>query len=168
MSDLFRRLRRLIGDADSETWDDADLEDALQGHALLLPGVGLDWTPATDGTNGVVYHAPYGNFGAAVLRSANGQTLTATSFDLGRGVWHFDTAPGQTVYLTGTSYDLSGAAADLLETELATLRRKFDTTDASGATMKRNQEFTSTEALIKRYRAKQRVVSISSVRSDVG
>ena len=74
------------------------------------------------------------------------------------------------VYTDGlgvVNYDLYGAAADLLEAEQVKFSLRFDVTDASGASMKRSQTYTARADLIKKYRAQQRAVSVSSVRSDV-
>ena len=101
-----RRVRRLIGDAGAETWQDDEIAESLLDH-VYSDGLGV------------------------------------------------------------VNYDLFGAAADLLENEAATVKRKFDVTDAGGASMKRSQMGAAMLEIAKTYRAKARVVSVGSVRSDV-
>lgn len=105
--------------------------------------------------------------------------LTPTASDLIVGHWSFEatslaqlfangTFPDQypPVWATGKTYDLNGAAADLLEFWAATLTGKYDIT-VDGQTLRRSQLMQAKFALATQYRRKARPRIVQMVRRDV-
>lgn len=126
MSWLVERLRGLVNDADASLWTAERLQDALDEHETPLDFVPLRYAADHVG-GGVRYHrATFGgwaNFEGAesgtiywrVTDSAGAEVgTTAYTPDYRRGEVRFaaDTG-GSALYLTGRSYDLYAAAADL-------------------------------------------------------
>ena len=133
MSNLITELRGLTeaGTADysitsSTFWSDDQLQDVMDLHRKDLRFTML--TPYPDHTSGgsllyYEYHSQYDFFeattgGTAILylQDSTGATLGTALWgaDYRRGVFTFvNTTNGTSVYLTGRSYDINAAAADV-------------------------------------------------------
>ncbi|MDP9350797.1 MAG: hypothetical protein M3P51_04560, partial [Chloroflexota bacterium] len=92
-------------------------------------------------------------------------TLTPSTSDYQEGRWTFATSTSPSVYLVGKTYDIYGAAADLLEQWAARLARRYDISD-SNSSYKRSQPAERLESLARTYRQQQRVRVVSMSRSD--
>lgn len=171
LSSLIRRVRRMIGDKDGDTWEDADVQDALDANQTAQRYAPLiaEETRTPGGWAYLTFFAPDSlrNWEAdVVVIDGNYGALTPTVADLINGRWTFAAQPALPVYATGATYDLYGTAADLLEAEAASVKRRFDMTDASGAGAKRSQMVDHMLTLAAGYRAKQPMQSGASTRSD--
>ena len=164
----------MVGDKSSTTWsDDLDLQDALDANQVVHRYTPLISSP-TRTPGGYIYKDFYSDGVSnwetdTVLSSANYTDLTsmATLSDLIVGHWGFPTQPGLPVYATGKTYDLFGAAADLLESEAAGNRKKVDVSETGGASIKRSQAVEHMMTLAAQYRSKQSPRRGSMIRSDV-
>lgn len=123
-----------------------------------------------------VFHSQYGDFEATsggtavfVVRQATG-TVDGTadwSADYTRGVVTFtQNQAGTAHYLTGRSYDLYGAAADLLDDAARYEKLSFDIRTDNDS-LARSQKVTLLTQLAADYRAKQRPKSITVRRGDL-
>ncbi|NOZ27968.1 MAG: hypothetical protein GXP39_07950 [Chloroflexi bacterium] len=169
MADLITRLRRLINDSGtSQTWTDDELQDFLDARRLDVRRARL--RPETTWAAGTVtytdYYADYGDWESdAVLEDADGDDLTPSSSDWLTGHWTFaDQDPP--VFITGKSYDLYAAAADVLEAWAAKVALEFDF-DADGGRFRRSQKREALLELAKRYRRRSRPQVAVMVRNDV-
>jgi hypothetical protein len=171
MAALITRVRTLIGDADESQFTDDQVEDFLDDHRrdeFYRP-----LSPVSTVSGGVTvylrYEAGVGHWETdAALVDGDYEALTPDTSDYIRGVWTFAASTPGPVYLTGSRYDLYGAAADALRAWLATLKLQFDFT-ADGATFHANQQVKTLEQMIARYDA-QAETAISAgtmVRGDV-
>lgn len=123
-----------------------------------------------------VFHSQYGDFeqtdgGTAVfvVKQATGTTDGSAdwSADYTRGVVTFtQNQRGTAHYLTGRSYDLYGAAADLLDDMARYEKLSFDIRTDNDS-LARSQKVTMLTKLADDYRTKQRPKSIIMRRSDL-
>jgi hypothetical protein len=136
MSDLLTRLRRLIGDqAVTPVWDDQSLQDAFdvyqvihsfertQPQATILPGGKRKYFDYySDGS--------VGNWeNDESLTDATFNPLTPLAADRINGHWSFDktgNSIGLVVWLSGKTYDIYGAAADVCRQWAAQVKLEFD------------------------------------------
>jgi hypothetical protein len=79
--------------------------------------------------------------------------------------WVFATTTLPPVYLTGKTYDIYRAAADLLERQAARYVLNFDFTSDSQS-FRRSQAADALQKLARTYRMKQRAHMITAVRTD--
>ena len=105
---------------DRQIWDDDDLQDALDNHRRETRYARLREIETIQ-PNGSVQFL---NYAAGVGQWEKGASLTDASFnilttgiteDLLTGRWTFDAMPNRPVKVTGWYYDLSGAAAEIVE-----------------------------------------------------
>lgn len=169
MADLIARVRLLIRDPAGATaaCSDDEIQDALDRYRREVYGQEL--MAVAENVAGVLtytaYHAPYGGWeGSPVLRDAAGAVLTPATSDLVNGVWTF-AAQAPPVMLTGRSFDLYAAAADLLELRATVAAPSFDFT-ADGATYYRSQTGAAFLVLARQYRARARPQTMPQIRSD--
>lgn len=132
MADLITRLRVLVGDpaGASEAFSDDALQDALDERRTDVVEAQLRYRPSFDETTLVTFHdffAPWRNWeDSVVLRGPTGAVLTPDTSDLVAGHWTFTAGQASPVWITGSSFDLFGAAAAVCETWAATTAREFD------------------------------------------
>lgn len=170
MQNLINLVRDLIGDA-AETdsvFSDDQIERSLDAHCqshFYLPlapvpaivngnEVQLEWS-ANDGyweSDAKLYDASYNQ-----INPVTGDYLT--------GRWAFATSQNGVV-IFGKTYDVYGAAADLLETWASLTATEFDFS-ADGGDFKRSQKSKALLELATEYRKKQRVKQVKQVRNDV-
>lgn len=171
MAELITQVRTLIGDPAGvdQAVTDQEIQNVMDTHrweVRYMPLKGLKSYEA----GAVVYktwEAPFGHWeGDAALADTQYSGLTASAADLISGRWTFEDSQ-TAVYLTGWSYDLFGAGADLLEVMAAKVSMEFDYT-ADGATRHRSQKAEAYRKLAAEYRKKQQVRFIPQVREDLG
>lgn len=100
-------------------WDDNEIQKVIDRHRIDFTHV--DMLPVQSYSSGTVvyleYRAPYQNIesGTAVFKIENVDgTISGYTMDYVRGVATFSTDQGGTAYyVTGRTYDLYGAAADI-------------------------------------------------------
>jgi hypothetical protein len=166
----------MIGDPTNSTWpDDQTLQDVLDDdHQSVWRNLPLQMTE-TRAAGTIKFQDFYsvsragGNWESdAVLVDAGYQVIDSSKYvaDFTVGHWAFTDQPAYPVYITGKTFDLNGAAADLLEREAASQRKKFDTAETGGASAKRSQIVSNILTLASKYRAKQRPKTSKPVRSD--
>lgn len=173
MKDLIRRLRRLVSDSpgESQTWDDDDLQDALDNHRREVR-YGRLREIETISPNGTV---TYLNFSADVGNWEETAVLTDSSFnvlstsitpDLLTGRWTFTTQPNWPVLVTGWYYDLYGAAAEIVEAWISKEKCAIDVS-IDGQTIRRSQRLDHLERMLKQFRAQMWADSMCLQQSDV-
>jgi hypothetical protein len=174
MKKIISRLERLLQPSAGGPWDADAMQDALDEHRTLIRYQCLI-AVASFLPGGAVQYKEFiappdmTNFEeGATLVDGQYNPLTPTESDLITGRWLFATDQRTDVMVSGAIYDLHGAAADLLEQEVASLRRRaFEVTDGSGATAKRQEMIENIVSLIAAYRKRQRPTSARMGRSDV-
>jgi hypothetical protein len=173
MTGLIARTRVLIGDPSgaSQQFSDDQIEQILDGrrmeyrYLILLPLVTL----TNAATTYLAYQAPEGltDWETDVVVSSNTfATLTPASSDYINGRFTFATDTRPPVYLTGKTYDLYGAAADLLEAWAATGAGAYDFTTGR-QTFNRSQIGQNRATLARQYRGRARTVQASVRRTDI-
>lgn len=171
MTDLVSRVRAMIHDpaGDSAALDDDTIQEALDARRIDVIGLPLYAAPELIDGEFVwrSYGAPYKDWESdAVLRDGEGDELSPSSSDLQTGRWTFADGQDPPVYLTGQSYDLYGASADLLDMRCAMTAEAFDFS-ADGSRFDRSQVNKAWTNLAGQYRARSRPVSGVQVRSDI-
>jgi hypothetical protein len=170
MADLITRLRRLIYDppGPAQTWTDDELQDFLDArrwevrHARLRPE--STWESGT--VTYTDYYADVGDWESdALLEDAGGNNLLPASSNFLVGYWTFPNQPPP-VFITGKTYDLAAAAADVLEAWAARVSLEFDFS-ADGASFRRSQKREALLALANQYRMRMRPQVSIMVREDL-
>lgn len=174
MTEIIDLVERLIDD-ESNAYHSADeVQDALdqnrvEGRYLKLEAIP---TRASGGTvTYVTFEAPanwnYWEDDASLL-DYNYDALSPATEDWFTGRWTFSTEPTRPVYILGWSYDIYGAAADLLEVRGSMLAEEYDSFSVF------NGSFSSSVAkrrgpleLAKKYRAMMRTTVADVYRTDV-
>jgi hypothetical protein len=160
MTALIARLRRLIGDpaGASQTWQDEDLQDALDRHrrearyAYLRP---VESIAQGGAISYLTYVADMPDWeGLPALADGNYAALTAATEDLLTGRWTFAAEPQRPVRITGWYYDVHGAAVEILEAWIAKLKGSIDLS-VDGLSLKRSQKVEHLETLLDRCSARQ-------------
>jgi hypothetical protein len=176
MAELIDRTRGLIGDVAgaSQVFSDQNLQDALDRRRADVRYLELECgeTIAVGGaTTYLDYYAPDGLTdweGDGVLQyGGTWASVTPASSDWLAGHWTFSASQQPPVYLTGKTYDVYAAAADLLERWAATLKLEFDF-EEDGQRFKRSQKPAGVLALAAQYRAQARPIMGSLARGDLG
>lgn len=140
MVPLIARLRVMVGDPVSaaQTFADDDIEAALDARRTDVVEACLRTHPSFGSGNTTVfvdYFAPRRDWeDSVVLYDVGGNVLIPTTEDLIAGHWTFAGGQAQPVFITGSFYDVFGAAASLLEAWAATSAREFDFTMNAGPT----------------------------------
>ena len=170
MAALIARLRLLVNDpvGASQIWSDDQLQDWLDGQRTDVVRAALYYNWAiVAGANAVLnYFAETGDWESdAALSDVEGTTLTPGAVNLLTGRWTFAAHQAPPVYLTGQTYDLYAAAADVLEARAGQLAGAYDFT-ADGATYHRSQQAAGLLALARQYRGRSRPRMIQMVRDD--
>ena len=149
MTNLIYRLRRIVDDANATVWTDDDVQDSLDAHQQRVWREPLEYElTRTSGTTYVwkEYRSRWGNFeqgGTAYFKvedSAGSARGTADySVDYLNGVITMTADQlGTALYLTGYTYDLNGAAADLWR-ERATKVTSYYDVSTDGHNLSRSQ-----------------------------
>jgi hypothetical protein len=169
---IVTKIRELINDNDWVTWTDEQIEATSDrrrvraNYSQLVP----EPTKAPSGTTYLAFVAQFGDWETdSQLYDGMYAPDTADTADYAGGRWTFTTEPEYPMYLVGWSHDVYGAAADLLEMELAKHGREFDFS-ADGGSYSRSQSYANLRALANQYRNMSRtggVKFVEQVRGDV-
>lgn len=163
-------------------WSNDQIGAVLDKYRLDFSADRLTPLPETNSGGTVVYYVHQAHFtnlestagGTAVLYVYDGTgarvgTANYTiDYNAGRVTFNANTG-GEAYYLTGRSYDLYAAAADIWEMKAAHVAERFDFT-ADGASFKASQLITQYTAQAQRCRAKSRTGGVTTgtlYRSDV-
>jgi len=153
MGALITRTRELIGDPSALglTLEDYQVQDALDQRRWDVRYQELE--PAeTIGPGGTVtwthFYADRGDWeDSVVLQSSDWATVTPDTADLLRGLWTFTAGLNRDVFLTGASYDIHAAAADLCELILAEVYKCAFDFSVEGTAVQRSQKIMWLEKL---------------------
>lgn len=171
---LLARLTQLIGDDASDPEFSADkLQTFIDTYRMKHHQAHLQPIPTTAEGGAVLYY----EFRAGISDWESAATLYDNQFaeidsadytqDDQAGTWTFTVGLSTPlVYVTGSTYDLHGAAADALEAWAAKLSRKADMSDGD-LRLSRSQMAKSLRENARQFRARQRVGSARMVRTDV-
>ncbi len=174
MQALITRVYRMIGDDTSDPEFSGDeVQTALDRYKTLHRFEQLRAVP--DMTGGTV---TFSEFCAPCPDWETGATLYDNTYaaidsadfteDAQAAIWTFDTAVEvPIIFASGQSYDLYGAAADLLESWASKHARKADMSDGSQS-LKRSQMAEGLRKSAADMRRQMRPVSVRMSRSDVG
>lgn len=173
MTTLIARLRRLIGDpaGASQTWQDEDLQDALDAHRREARYARLREVETIDSGGTVVYRtfsADIGDWeGSPELVDSSFNVLASDSYteDLLTGRWVFTAAPNRPVMISGWHYDIHGAAVEIIEAWIAKLKGSIDLS-VDGLSLKRSQKVDHLETLLKRCASQQWADSGAILQAD--
>ena len=175
MAALIYRTRLLINDPNPApsgatlAFPDQDVQDALDATRLdIFNG---STTPRPTFVTGTIqyldYFADYGDWeDDLVLKQYLTIVVTPSLSENIVGHWQFAASTLPEVYITGKTYDVYRAAADLLE-RLASRWMLAYSFSADGQSFRREQAFAMIEKRINTLRAKQRAGSLALVRSDI-
>lgn len=162
LADLITRLRLLVNDpaGGTQAFTDDQLEDVLDARRADVRHLELDAAETRDPGAGVTYldyHARVGDWESdAVLEDATGAALVPATSDYLVGHWTFAASQTPPVYLTGKTFDLYAAAADLLEMWAAKLALSGFDFSADGATYHLSQRQAALERQAALYRTRAR------------
>jgi hypothetical protein len=173
-SALVGRLRDLIGDpagpaCGTPTWSNDQLQTALDNHrsdVRYLELVGAETIQPGGAVVYLDYYASRGDWESGVaLTDSQGYPITPETSDLQTGHWTFaaDTLPP--AYLTGQSFDLYGAAVEILQKWLAKVKLDFTFSPGSGQYV-RSQKFQMISQLIEQYQAMRAPTLLLMERGD--
>ncbi len=170
MADLIDRVRTLIRDpaGAAQVFSYGEIQDVLDRHRIDVERLELDSEQKIVSGELVWgdYYAPYGDWeDDPVLRDSAGDELTPAASDLQTGRWTI-TDQRPPVYLEGRSYDLYGAAADLLEQRAVIAAPGFDF-QADGARFDRSQVTQAYLTLAQQYRGRARIKRSRLQRDDI-
>jgi hypothetical protein len=173
MSELLRRLRRLIQDpaGTEQVWEDDDLQDALDNHRREARYARLSEQPTILPNGSVqylIFVAGIGDWeqGAELTDASFNVLTTGITTDLLTGRWTFATAPNRPVRVTGFHYDLHGAAAEILEAWIAREKCAVDTV-IDGLAIKRSQRIEHLQTMLAQGRRRMWVESAAVIQMDV-
>jgi len=174
MSNLLTRTRRMVDDTGTAVWTDDQLQDILDEHRLFVHREPLERIKRlTSGTSHVytTFRSRYDNFeevtsGTAVFQvedSAGSQKGTANwSANYINGVVEFTAdQEGTSIYLTGYSYDLAGAAAQAWRERMAKVSSYYDF-QADGHRLSRTQWFDHCQRMAAYYDQQARPITVRS------
>lgn len=114
----------------TSTFTDQDIQDALDARRTDVVEAQLRTRPSFTQTSLVIfadYFAPRRFWeDSVVLKDHRGAVLTPDTADLTAGHWTFTAGQALPVYITGSFYDLYGAAQAICEEWAAIVARDFD------------------------------------------
>lgn len=172
MAALITRTRELINDLDEEAliWTDDQIQNVLDAgridYRYLLLKPEPSYTANT--LQYLDYYAPLGDWETDYTFSqwyTTAVTPSASEPIAGHFTFAENTLPP--VYISGKSYDLYRAAADLLERQAAQWLMAYSMT-ANGQNLQRSQVAQAMQTLARQYRGQQRARSVRMKRSDCG
>jgi len=158
MTALITLLRTLINDANAstQTFTDDELEDMLDAHCQRYDQAEMIPVETINATTLEYEYLAYGMRvgyweGSPVIQDADLATLTPSASDLIRGRWTLTTSQDPPCYITGTAYDIYGAAADAIETMAAKRMLGYDDLN-SRFSRPRSQDIAAMHRVAERYR----------------
>jgi hypothetical protein len=158
MATLITHLRLLINDANSTTqqFTDDELEDLLDNRCQKVDQVEMIPVETINATTLQLEYLAYRMLtpfweGSPVLQDSDLATITPSASDLLRGRWTLSADTDPPCYITGTVYDIYGAAADALEALAAKRMLGYDDL-ASRFSRPRSQDIEAIHRQAERYR----------------
>ena len=175
MATLIDAVEKLLNDSSNATWSADQVQTGLDKNRT-------DWRQAEMGTvakytsTGTSYLEWYlgpslqDRVGAwedlPILYGASYSTATPTTYDYVTGLFTFAASQSPPLYISGQTYDLYGAAADLLYDKLASVAPNYDFS-AAGQSFSASQEFTMWQSLYNAYqRQRKQLKTARFVRTD--
>ena len=171
MATLITKVRLLINDpaGGSQIFADNDIQDVLDYSRQDMYNLQLIDRPTfvTGTVQWLDYFAKLGDWeDDLVLKQYLYNVVTPATSEPIAGHWHFSATTLPPVYLTGKTYDVYRAAADLLEMWASRVSLNFDfTTD--GQSFRRSQAHQQLLDTALHYRMRQRSRSVAMTRSDL-
>lgn len=171
MAALIARVRLLINDpaGTSQVFADQDIQDILDASRADVKNGVMVPKPTFVGSQiqFLDYYTKLGDWedDLVIKQYLINQVTPATSEPIA-GHWTFSTTTLPPLYISGKTYDLYRAAADLLERQAAMWVLRY-TVNVDGQSLQRGQVTTALQNLAKTYRMKQRAGTIHTVRSDI-
>lgn len=171
MSNLISRVRILINDpfGTNQAFDDNTIQDVLDASRQDMRYLALEARPTfTSGSLQYLdYYAPYGDWedDLTLWQYLTVQITPATSENI-VGHWTFAQNMLPPCFITGKTYDVYRAAADLLERLSARWALSYDVV-VDGQNFRRSQALQALHALARQYRMQQRAHSITAVTTDL-
>lgn len=174
LADLITKLRRLIGDTAgaSQVWSDDELQAFLDEQRQDYQDWALVRVPRL--VSGVYVYKDFwaqnrlGDWESdVVIADLDGNAVTpdADTSEPLLGHWRFATSQTTTLYLTGKTYDVHGAAAEVLKAWAAKEKLSFDfSTD--NQSFKESQKAQMLLDLAKQFDGKRRVGSGALLNSE--
>jgi hypothetical protein len=174
MAAIISRVRELIGDAAGadQVFTDQQIQDTLDTRRRRTDAQYLSPVSSVAAGGGVsylTYIAPTGYWEDDVLLQDGSYEFLAASVDtadLLTGQWVFTATQAPPVMITGKTYDIYAAAADVLEMWLAKIKLDYDFL-SSGRTFKRSQQIEGLSGLIRTYRGRSWVTTSHMIRTDM-
>jgi hypothetical protein len=171
MAALITRVRRLINDplSTSSVFMDDEIQEVLDASRQDVKNQTLTPKPTFTGSTiqYLDYYASMGDWEDDVIfKQYLTVTVTPSVSEPIAGHWVFETTTLPPVFLSGKTYDVYRAAADLLERWSVKQAFCYDI-NVAGQSLKRGQITTALLNLANQYRRQQRAVSISAVRTDL-
>ncbi len=173
MVELIARTRGLIGDpaAAGQTFTDDDVQAALDRRRIDIRYQPLQPRETYSSVGGVLYLDYYSQWtdweSDAVLTQYLYTAVTPTANEWLVGHWQFAVSTLPAIYITGKTYDVYAAAADMLDRWVAVNAGAYDFT-SDGQSFHRSQMNMGRMNLANQYRALQRPQQITVTRSDLG
>jgi hypothetical protein len=171
LATIITRVRVLINDpaGASQQFTDQDIQNVLDDTRTDVSNVAL--TPFWTYTGGTVQYLDYyhdlGSWDdSVVLKQFLSVVVTPSASEPIVGHWSFAVSTRPPVYLTGTTYDIYCAAADLLDRLTAKFMLNYDFS-SDGQSFKSSQAVTMIQNLAKSYRSNQRPKSMGTTRGDL-
>ncbi len=172
MAALIASVRQLINDpaGGSQIFADQDIQDVFDESRVDFKNARLIPKPTFTGST-IQYLDYWSDWGGwedgYLLKQYLVTTVTPSVLEPIAGHWTFAATTLPPVYISGSLHDRYRVAADMLERWAARYMTRFDfTSDAQSFRV--SQVPAQLQALAKTYRAKQRLSSLSVVRSDLG
>lgn len=174
MASLITRVRLLINDVlpsgSGQIFADQDVQDVLDASRQdILNGVTIGKPTFSGSTIQYLdYFTALGDWeDDATFKQYLTTVVSPSTSEPIAGHWKFATSTLPPIYITGKTYDIYRASADLLERWSARLVLNFDFS-SDGQSFRRSQAAPALMALAKSYRMQQRAFSINIQRSDLG
>ncbi len=133
MPALISRVQRLIDDEAGALFTDDVVQEHLDRHRdrVVYSELVGEPTKTSSTTTYLAYcHVlGWGDWEVADLVDQNYAAVTADTIDLDTGRWEFNSEPNYPLYVSGWSYDVYGAAAELLDILMVKLGANCDNCD---------------------------------------
>lgn len=171
MAALIARVRLLINDpaGASQVWTDDNIQDVMDASRMDYRNEVLQPKPTFSGSTiqFLDYYHKLGDWedDLVIKQYLINQVTPATSEPIAAH-WTFSTTTLPPLYISGKTYDIYRAAADLLERQAAMWVLRYNV-NVDGQSLQRGQVTTALQALAKTYRMKQRAGAINVTRTDI-
>lgn len=165
-------VAQLVGDSEFEKFGYEQIKDALQQRRAEMRYERLTPLPSRASGGAVTYvtfTAP-NDWGwwddDAIIYNYNYDALTPATADWKVGRWTFSSEPTRPVMITGYTYDVYAAAADLLEARATEIAEDISAFSVAHGSFTYANKRTGPMQMAQRYRAKQRPSVATVFRTD--